>query len=59
MNKNLWEIILWNITFINKNYEKIEKQKNEHEKKFKAMEEFMKANFKKDLIESYKQQSGN
>ena len=43
----------------NKNYEKIEKQKNEHEKKFKAMEEFMKANFKKDLIESYKQQSGN
>ena len=40
-------------------YEKMEKDKDENEKKFKAMEDFMKANFKSDLIELYKQQCGN
>ena len=37
-------------------YEKMEKEKEEKEKKFKDMEEFMKANFKPELIELYKQQ---
>ena len=40
-------------------YEKMEKDKEENEKKFKAMEAFMKANFKPDLIELYKQQCAN
>jgi hypothetical protein len=43
----------------NKVYEKIETVRNENEKKFKAMEDFMKANFKSDLIELYKQQCSN
>ena len=43
----------------NKVYEKIETVRNENEKKYKAMEEFMKANFKSDLIELYKQQCSN
>ena len=43
----------------NTKYEKIEKIKKEHEEKFKKMEDFMKANFKKDLIDLYKQNCGN
>ena len=37
----------------------MEKVKEENDKKFKAMEEFMRANFKPDLIELYKQQCSN
>ena len=40
-------------------YEKIKKEKEENEKKFKDMEEFMNKNFKKELIELYKQQCGD
>ena len=40
-------------------YEKKKKEKDENEKKFKDMEEFMKKNFKKELIDLYKQQCGN
>ena len=43
----------------NKKYERIEKVAKEKEQKFKLMEEFMKANFNKELIELYKQQCGN
>ena len=43
----------------NKKYERIEKAAKEKEQKFKLMEEFMKANFNKELIELYKQQCGN
>ena len=39
-----------------KTYEKYESIRNKNEKKFKEMEEFIKANFKSDLIELYKQQ---
>ena len=40
-------------------YEKYKKKYDENEEKLKKMEEFMKKNFKKDLIELYKQQCGN
>jgi len=40
-------------------YEKYKKNYVENEEKLKKMEEFMKKNFKKDLIELYKQQYGN
>ena len=40
-------------------YEKYKKKYDENEEKLKKMEEFMKKNFKKDLIELYKQQYGN
>ena len=43
----------------NTEYEKIKKEKEENEKKFKDMEEFMNKNFKKELIELYKQQCGD
>ena len=43
----------------NKTYEKIKAVKEEKEKKYNEMEEFMKAYFKKDLIDLYKQQCGN
>ena len=34
-------------------YEKIEKEANDYEKKFKEMEEFMKKNLSKDLIAQF------
>ena len=43
----------------NEIYEKLKNKHDENEKKLKGMEEFMKKHFKKELIEQFKQQSGN
>ena len=43
----------------NETYEKLKNKHDENEKKFTGMEDFMNKNFKKELIEQFKQQCGN
>ena len=52
-NKKIFEDLSEKMKVKNDTYGKIEKEVNDYDKKYKAMEEFMKKNFSKDLIKQF------